>query len=345
MVEALRAIGSYFPEKLIKKTDYLLKHAGSNISGDYMLGIATIATIIFFIVGLSLFAYSPVKHAFVDIGGELSQNYSTPVGFAIYLAFLIVLYLFVVAGTYSYYSFKSELRRSAIEVVIPDFLSIVSSNIRSGMSLEQALWQSAKPEFGVLSIEVKRAIKDAFAGSPIEKSLDKLVERFDSPMLARMVTILKESMRTGGEVAVVLEKTADEARDVIIAKKEIKALLLIYVIFLFFAATFGVPLLLAVSVKMVGTLERTFSLSTASSQISQIVGFSISKPPFSEKEFHWFSLISLLITTFIASFIVSVAYTGTKRQAFRFFPFMVVLAYAVYFAALFFVDLLLTSFI
>jgi archaellum biogenesis protein FlaJ (TadC family) len=162
-------------------------------------------------------------------------------------------------------------------------------------------------------------------------------------LLSRSLSIIKESLRTGGEIAVVLEKTAEESREANIAKKEIRAQLLIYVIFLSFAAVLGVPVLLAVSVKMVATLQQSFALSAPTADISNVVGFTISKPPFTDREFNWFALITIFLTTFIASFMISVAYTGTKKQAFRFFPFMVLVSYVAYFFAITGVEILLGS--
>ena len=38
------------------------------------------------------------------------------------------------------------------------------------MSIDQAMWYSAKPEFGLLAIEVKNGIKSAFSGEPLESA-------------------------------------------------------------------------------------------------------------------------------------------------------------------------------
>ncbi|MEM4295883.1 MAG: hypothetical protein QXS91_03700, partial [Candidatus Anstonellales archaeon] len=150
--------------------------------------------------------------------------------------------------------------------------------------------------------------------------------------------------KSGGELAVVLEKTADEARDIIISKKEIRTSLLVSIIFLIFASSIGVPAVLAVTNMLIQTLEKTFTF-TSGQQTTSVGGIniSLSKPPFSSREFLWFSIITIFINVFIASFIVSVAYTGTKRQAFRFFPLMLITAYIIFFIATAFVSSLMLN--
>ncbi len=332
----LERLGRLFPEKVIEKLDAVLEHAGSRWNAETFLGLSAILTVLYFIVGIIIYAAFPVgaQTPFVKMAKELTQHYIGFWAFIIYSIGLITLYFIIVTTVYSYYTLKAEMRRNAIEEVVPDFLALVSSNLRGGMTLEQALWQAAKPEFGILSQEVKASMKEAFAGTPIEDALDGLSKKFNSPLFSRSLIILKESIKSGGEVAVVLEKTAEEVRSVTIAKREIRSMLLIYVIFLVFASAIGVPLLMAVSEKMVATLQQSFFAEATGAAVSSFIGFSISTPPFTAQEFHWFSIIMIFITVFITSFIVSVAYTGTKRQAFKFFPFMLITAYIVYYLSL-----------
>ncbi len=334
-MEAIKRIGHVLPEEWIKKTELLLEHAGSERDAGEFIGWVVVLSFIFFIAGIALYFVSPaLSSPFKSISAEITHRYVDVFAFIGYIIVLSVVYFLLSTMIYSYYALKGEMRRNAIETIVPDFLALVSSNVRGGMPLEQALWQAAKPEFGILAKEVKSAMKDSFSGVPIDEALKKLTLRFNSPLFERSMNILRESIKSGGEVATVLEKISEETRDVIIVKREMRSMLLIYVIFLVFASALGVPVLLAVSEKMVGTLQQSFTMSGNTGNLNGFIGFSISKPPFTEKEFHWFSIIMIFITTFITSFIVSVAYTGTKRQAFRFFPFMVITAYILYFVSL-----------
>ncbi|MEM4296367.1 MAG: type II secretion system F family protein [Candidatus Anstonellales archaeon] len=345
-MEILKTIGRLMPEKTVNDVDSFIKQSGSSIDGDTFIGIAIVLTLIYAMLFILLFLFKPINEIFYGIASDITKEQAQiqVLSFIIYSIFGIVLYFFIATLIYGYYVFKSDMRRNAVESVLPDFFSLVSSNIRGGMTLEQALWQAAKPEFGILSIEVKASIKEAFAGTPMDKALDNLSKRFNSPILSRTLSMIKEALKSGGELAVVLEKTADEARDIIISKKEIRTSLLVSIIFLIFASSIGVPAVLAVTNMLIQTLEKTFTF-TSGQQTTSVGGIniSLSKPPFSSREFLWFSIITIFINVFIASFIVSVAYTGTKRQAFRFFPLMLITAYIIFFIATAFVSSLMLN--
>jgi sensor histidine kinase YesM len=66
------------------------------------------------------------------------------------------------AGTYLYFSLNITIykRTKEIENILPDYLQVVSSNLKGGLSFEKALWAAIKPEFGVISKEVTMVYKE-----------------------------------------------------------------------------------------------------------------------------------------------------------------------------------------
>ena len=79
--------------------------------------------------------------------------------------------------------------------------------------------------------------------------------RFDSKALRRSISLIKQGIASGGEMAQILERTAEDSRAMQILAKEIYASLLMYVIFIVFAAAIGTPFLFAVSTKLISILE------------------------------------------------------------------------------------------
>ncbi|MDD5337577.1 MAG: type II secretion system F family protein [Candidatus ainarchaeum sp.] len=233
---------------------------------------------------------------------------------------------------------RTEARKNAVEVILPDFLTLISANVRAGMTLDQAIWYSAKPEFGILSIEVKNVMKGAFSGESLNAALDTLSERFDSKVLDRTIRLIKQASYTGGEVARVLEMTASDARETAILRKDIAASLLIYEIFVVISAALGAPFLFAVVSKLLGILEKSFQFvpQTTTNMVSFI---RPTAPLVTSTDFYYFSIISIFVTVFISALMVGSVQTGSKNQGLKYFPFMVVLAYLVYFL----VNSLLTS--
>jgi archaellum biogenesis protein FlaJ (TadC family) len=227
---------------------------------------------------------------------------------------------------------------------------MVSSNVRGGMPVDQALWNSAKPEFGVLSAEVRRAIKESYSGTTMDDALDDLASRFNSKLFKRFIEILKQAISSGAEVGLVLEKLSEEIREVIIVRRDIRSMLIVYVIFLFFAAAFGVPFLLSVSNKLIEVLFTAFAMVTPTSGTEQlasnsfVTNFFIGKPPITPSDFYYFSLVMIFITNFVTAYIIGAAYTGNENDGVKFFPIMALVAYAIFFGASSLVSVLFQGF-
>ena len=64
-----------------------------------------------------------------------------------FVAFFVVLIFF-----YIWLSVKKYNRKNKIEAVLADYLQLVSTNVSSGMTIDQALWYAVRKRFGILSI-------------------------------------------------------------------------------------------------------------------------------------------------------------------------------------------------
>ena len=67
-----------------------------------------------------------------------------------------------------YFYFKDTLKESArikkIEDVFPDFLQLVSSNLRAGMTIDRSILISSRKEFAPLDEEILKVGKDITTG-------------------------------------------------------------------------------------------------------------------------------------------------------------------------------------
>jgi len=345
-MDAIERLGYLFPEKWVEDADRLMKAAGREVSGARFLGFWFLVSVVVIILATFLFLrVEPFSTFTADVAASLSPQHSSllQVLVALVLGFIIAFVLVILA--YSYNGMLADMRREAVESVLPDFLVLVASNMRSGMSLDQAMWQASSPEFGILAIEVRKAIKESFAGTPLDEALAKLAKRIHSQFFQRTIDILRQAIKSGGEIARVLEKTSDEARNFYITKREVRASLIVYVIFLVFAASLGVPFLLAVSQKMLEVLYSAFSIAVGGVDItaSVVKGLNVGMPPVTPKDFYYFSLILIFISNFLTAFIIGATYTGNKSDGIRYLPFMLFLAYAVFFLSISALDSLFAS--
>lgn len=327
----------FFTRTQVRQLDKRLKTAGMGLEVEAFAGyMALNVVIIGLVLALILFVYPPSYGALSKATGYV---FGSPLpDFIIFplilVLALVVTYLTAVTLLSSYLILRSETRGQKLEVALPDFLVLVASNIKAGMTLDQAMWYSAKPEFGLLSVEVKKIIKSSFSGESLEDALVKLSQRFDSRVFSRTINLIKQASSTGGELTEVLERTAQDVRNTTIMKKEIAASLVLYEIFVLFAAIVGTPFLFAVATKLITVFEKISPQLPAGGQIGgtfgNLGGMQFSGPIITSQEFFWFSMPTMFVTALIASFIVSIIRTGRKGEGLKYFPFVLILSLVVY---------------
>lgn len=339
----------FFTRNQIKDLEKQLNAAGVNMPTDSFAGYVALNVTVFSVFFTILLAvYKPANSIVNGIATTYLNILPAPIlWIAIFIFSMILVYLSTMAIITSYLLMKVEDRRRKLESNLPDFLILVGSNIKAGMTLDQAMWYSAKPEFGLLSTEVKSIVKGAFSGESMGGSLDKLGERFDSRIFQRTIALLKQATATGGELTSVLDKTAEDVRNNSIVRKEISASLILYEIFVLVASVVGTPFLFAVAGKIIQVFEKIApQVSSAGGGFTGAGGgligaFSsvkIGTPLITSSDFFWFSVPTILITALISSFIVSVIRTGNRNQGMKYFPFILVTAYLVYWIVSAFVD-------
>ncbi|NYZ74386.1 type II secretion system F family protein, partial [Candidatus Micrarchaeota archaeon] len=326
----------FFSRERIKTMEKDLNSAGVNMAADSFAGYVSINVVVITIVlTLFLLLYQPTADMITN-GVKQFVDFPFPlIGLLVLILSFFGVYFGTMALITSYMLMKADDRRSKLEAVLPDFLTLVASNIKAGMTLDQAMWYSAKPEFGLLSTEVKTRIKSSFSGQSLGSTLDQLGARFDSRVFKRTILLLKQASATGGELTSVLERTAEDVRNNIIMKKEIAASLVLYEIFVLFASVIGAPFLFAVASKLIEVFERlgpqAGSVSASAGGVfSTFSAFKFAGPAISSSDFFWFSVPMIFVTALISSFIVSVIRTGSKDQGMKYFPFILVLSYLVY---------------
>lgn len=243
---------------------------------------------------------------------------------------------------------RADSRRRHVEEVLPDFLSLSASNVRAGMTIDQAMWYAAKPEFGILSIEVAEIAKKAFGGVPFNQAIDHLHERFNSKPMRRAVALIKQGIASGGQLADILERTAEDSRQMMMLRKEISAALLMYVIFIVFAGALGTPFLFAISAKLVVMLEGVFATLPASSGATSFSGISgpfvvPTKPAVSSSDFFLFTMLTCSITAVFSALIIGVISKGGKRDGIPYVPVLLVFSLVIFFITSFVLDGMLAN--
>ena len=119
---------------------------------------------------------------------------------------------------------KEAAARKAFDEELPDFLLLIASSLRAGLSFQQALDSSAEEGQGEVSRQMRRALSEVQMGSPIEQALMRVSERMQSEDLKWTVTALAIQREVGGNLSNILETAAQTIKSRADLRREVRTL-------------------------------------------------------------------------------------------------------------------------
>jgi Flp pilus assembly protein TadB len=244
--------------------------------------------------------------------------------FLVELAFALTM----MGGVYIYIDIQIFKRTQAMELVLADFLSLFNDNLKTGMTVDKALWRAIKPEFGVLANEIKITSKQVMTGQDIINALEKFVDKYDSVTMRRAFSLVTESMRGGGELSDTIERVIDDIKKTAALKERMVANSVSFTIFIT-AIVMGIaPLLFSLSyylLKMIDTFSKSIistpSLGTVMGSIKTAIALS---------DFKLFAILALLTVAFFAAMIISIINKGDIRGGIKYVPTFMAGAYIMF---------------
>ncbi|MDI6798684.1 MAG: type II secretion system F family protein [Candidatus Aenigmarchaeota archaeon] len=255
--------------------------------------------------------------------------------FYLFLFILVVVFIFSQLFLYFILLFIADTRARIAEDNLVDALLLISANIRSGLTIDRVFLLSARPEFGPLGKEISNAANESLTGKPIEEAMMNIPKKLKSELIEKTFKLIAEGIRSGGELAGLLERTALDIKELRNLKKEVEASVLMYGIFILFACVFGVPLLYGVSTYLLETMLK-FSPSLG---LREILTGSLSPttPRISSDFLFLFSLTAITITNFFGSLAFGLIKEGDKKFGIKIFPIVSSLSIAIFIGVRFFI--------
>ena len=229
--------------------------------------------------------------------------------------------------------FVADNRANYVEEILPDALLIISSNMRAGLTHDKAILTSARPEFGPLEKELRNAAKETISGKPLEEALKNITKRIKSKLLERTVYLLLEGLEKGGSITALLESIALDIRQVRILKREIKSYVMMYGMFIFFAACIGAPLLYSVSIFLVETLGKfggSVEIERMPEMQAKIPLGTIRISGISSEFLRLYSFAAIGATTFFGSLLIGLVQEGTEKAGLKYLPLFIPIGFAVF---------------
>jgi len=226
----------------------------------------------------------------------------------------------------------SDSRAKFTDEVLPDALRLISSNIRSGLTPDKALLLAARPEFGPLEKQIRDSAKLTLSGQPIENAIRAISEKINSKALRRSVDLLSEGISRGGNIASLLDELANDIRQTKILRKEVKALVMMYAIFIFFAAGIGAPLLYGISSFLVETMQEMGSKVTVQQTFTGGMKFMTFQGIAIDPEFlYYYVSLSLGVTSFFGALLIGLIQDGSERAGLRYIPILIAISLSIFF--------------
>ncbi len=243
--------------------------------------------------------------------------------------------LFFVASfillVYFYLDLKIYHRTKKMEEQLPDFLQVLSSNLKGGMTFERALWAAVKPRFSVLGSEMARASKKVMTGYEIGKALTELADKYNSLMLRRTVDLIISELEGGGNVAELIDRLVDNLKDTKALKDEMSASAIAYVIFISVIVVVIAPLLFAISFHLlILTVNFIGQISLATQRVASLP-FAFSKANVNPEDFRIFSIATIFVISLFSSLIVSIVEKGDMKGGVKYIPIYVFGSIGLYF--------------
>ncbi|MBW3003837.1 type II secretion system F family protein [Candidatus Woesearchaeota archaeon] len=229
-----------------------------------------------------------------------------------------------------YYNVINYRRTTEIEKVLPDYLSIVSSNLESGMTINNALWEAATPEFGILANEIKLAAKQVTTGKDLAETLTLFSKKYDSLILNRAIDLIIEGIKSGGELANIINRVVDNIQQTTFLKKEMQAASLSYVIFITAIVVIIAPFLFALSYNLLLIVSR-IAAKIAIPQAGATFGSfsilsSITNLSIDPVEFKNFSYLAIVIIALFSSMIVSIINKEKIIGGLKYIPIFIIVS-------------------
>jgi len=264
---------------------------------------------------------------------------------AFFVSFLLGIttkYLSIVVGISAFGVFEAimhaiplmiaDSRAKFTDEILPDALRLISSNIRSGLTPDKAFLLSARPEFGPLEKQIRDSAKLTLSGVSIEEAIKNIPKKIDSRALRRSIDLLVEGISRGGNLAGLLDGLANDIRQTKILRSEVHAFVMMYAIFIFFAAGIGAPLLYGISSFLVGTMQQMGTrVSVEGALPSSMRLMTFQGIEISQEFLIYYISISLGVTAFFGGLLIGLIQEGKEKAGLKYIPILLIISLSVFF--------------
>ncbi|MFH1073419.1 MAG: type II secretion system F family protein [Nanoarchaeota archaeon] len=240
--------------------------------------------------------------------------------FIFWVIIQLIITLTIIAVAYFYYNIKIYKRTQELEDRLPDYLTLVSTNLKGGLSFEKSLWSAIKPEFGILAREITIVSKKVITGNDVSEAMVEFSKKYDSPLLKRSINLLIGELESGGKISEIIDKIIDNARKTRALKAEMAAATVSYMIFIGVIVIVISPGLFALSSKLLQIIIGFTSTLAGSNAGSSPMPLKFGEVSIKPEHFKIFSILAITVVSVFSSMIISIIEKGSIRGGVKYLP-------------------------
>lgn len=334
----------------------LIKYSGKKSNSEFLLGTVILLGLLLFISGIVfafVYPYTPtyltVSEAIeenpefdpefdkITINGMEFSNISTGLTEdqfkLISVSTGLVLFFVPFFIVYIYFFFLSEKRSKFVEKVLPDALSLISSNMTSGLTAYHAVKSAIRDDFGPLAESFEVATNKSISKKSFKESLLEIPEDIKSDSLERSMKLFATAMESGSNVAYLLKNLSQDISERQALKTDLVTSTMTNSMFIMFMVVVGAPMLMAVSIFFVeivsGILDEAGSANSGDAAGLGMGGEIAITPDFLVIYAYIFFLITgVLVASFTGTMIEGNSKSGLKKA-----PLIIILSYVIFIIA------------
>ena len=232
---------------------------------------------------------------------------------------------------YFWISLKASTRIKQIEDVFPDFIQLMSSNLRAGMTVDHSFLSSARPELAPLDGEILRTGKEIATGQDIVAAFKNMADRINSEKINKIISLIISGLKAGGNIATLLETTASNMREKEFLEKRAASNVLMYVIFIFIAIGAGAPVLFGLSSILVEIIIKLTAQLPSVSSTQMALPFTLASIGLSPTFIIYFSLVFLIVVDIVSSLVIGLVNKGDEKYGLRYMFPLILLSIGIFF--------------
>lgn len=338
-----KRFGDFLPALLLEKIERAMLCSGAEGDVKAWAGAKFFVAFLFALAG-ALLPWTLLKYAnIITLEFEtLTLAAALPViGLSVLLGTLSFITAILLYYMHAFYVIDDRTKR--LERVLPDFLLIVVSNLRAGMTPFAAFRAAARPEFGPLEEEIRVASAKAGASESLSEALRDLSKRFNSGSFQRAVEFFDKGIRSGGQLAKLLESSAEETRRLQDLKSELVATTRTYAIFLVFIVIAATPFLLAISTQFLAMFNQIQSETQAGASEFSLPFFS-TETSITQEFMIQLSMLTLIGTSLFVAALIGVIIQGQALYGAKYFPILAIISTGMFLLAKIIIASILSAF-